>query len=201
MNPLIERLQEKLNSIEGEYKIELKELGAQFELLVDGVQILEFNPIDLDQNRINILTSKVIYQIGKAERIHARKCEVKKISKPEAETFFKENHWLGATSSKVNIGCFYVGELVAVCSFASPRKFDEEYRSGELVRFSNKNNKVVVGGLDKLIKWYAKNYPIDDVMTYVDKCWGNGEAFKNIGFVKKSSNNPMSYKYVLLLTK
>lgn len=201
MKPLIERLQDKLNSIECENKIEVIGNGSKIDVSVDDKLLVKFNKGELNQNHINILVSKVIYYIGLAERIYARKCKINKISKPVAEVFFKENHWLGATSSKVNIGCLYEGELVAVCSFAAPRNFQEDYRSGELVRFANKNGKVVVGGLDKLIKWYVKNYPVNDIMTYVDKSWGSGEAFENLGFIEKSSNNPLSHKYVLLMDK
>lgn len=201
MSSLIERLKEDLDKIESKNKIEIIEQNSQFILSVNGKYLVEFNGDELNENRVNILFSKVIYHLGMSERIHARKCKVKKITKPEAEKFFEENHWQGPTSSKVNIGCFYKDSLVAVCSFAAPRKFDEGYKSGELIRFANQNGKVVVGGLDKLIKWYVKNNPVDDVMTYVDKSWGSGDGFKNLGFVEKFSNNPLSYKYVLLLTK
>lgn len=196
MIELQKQIQKELEEIDGDNLFEVVKENNCLKISVNNKFLVEIQDELLTLEQFEILKSKVRYSLGQANRIHGRKCKLKKITKPEAENFFKENHWLGATSSKVNIGAFYNDELVAACSFAAPKKFREGYYSGELIRFANKNYTIVVGGLDKLIKWYVKNYPVNDVMTYVDKKWGSGEAFEQLGFNKKQSKTPFSYKYV-----
>jgi hypothetical protein len=55
-------------------------------------------------------------------------------------------------------------------------------QSGELIRFCNKLDYTVVGGLSKLLKHFITQYQVDDVMTYIDKDWSDGKSFIQLGF-------------------
>ena len=191
-------LEENLKEINKEASVVKTEPNLMLVKLGED-EVVRFSVDELTKERIEIIKSKVIYFTHSAMRIHARKCVVKKVDKPTASLFLSSNHWKGSALAKVNVGCFYQRSLVCLCSFATPRKFSEHYTSGELIRFANKNNFVVVGGLDKLLKWYIKNYPVQDIMTYVDKQWGNGSAFEKLGFKQVDSNQQRSFKYVLYI--
>lgn len=128
-----------------------------------------------------VVISKVQSIIGVSERIFARKTKVLKIDKPTCDAFLDENHIYGTTKAKHKIGLFYLSELVAVATFSAQRNLDVG-RSAELIRFCSKNGTTIVGGLDKLIKFYIKTYMPNHIMTYIDKDWGSGKSFLNLGF-------------------
>lgn len=138
---------------------------------------------DLWITKHKIIKSKIISILGKSERIYARNCNVKKINKPIAEKFLNENHLYGSTKMKYGMGLFYDNELIAASTYAAQRKFGD-IKSAEMLRFCNKNNITVIGGLSKLIKSYSEIYKPNNIMTYVDADWGGGEAFKKIGFTE-----------------
>lgn len=128
-----------------------------------------------------IVASKVVNKLRLSKRIHARKCEVKRIDKPTMEVFLDEHHVNGIAGAKHKFGLFLEDELVGLVSFASPRTIDGQ-RSAELVRYCVKSFHKIPGGLDKLLKHYCMEYPCDDIFTYVDLGWSEGSGFKKIGF-------------------
>ncbi|NPA44055.1 MAG: hypothetical protein GXO49_00820 [Chlorobi bacterium] len=143
--------------------------------------------------RPEVVKSKIISILKISERVFARKCKVEKITKPVADAFLEENHIYGTTKSKVKYGLFYEDVLVGVATFAGQRQFHDGSRSVELLRYCNKNGFTIVGGLDKLLKSYIKNYKPDAIMTYVDLNWGSGEAFIKLGFKQKEEKQPMLF--------
>ncbi len=140
-----------------------------------------------------IIKSKIKSILGISERIFARKCTVKKISKPEADIFLNTNHIYGTVNSKIKYGLFYKEKLYAVAVFASQRKFRDASRSGELLRFCSKNGYSVIGGLDKLLQAYIREYKPDTLMTYIDLEWGRGDAFLKLGFEKTDFIEPKTF--------
>ncbi len=128
-----------------------------------------------------VVASKVKALTGTSNRIFARKTKLRKIDKPTVDSFLEENHIYGTTKAKHKIGLFYESHLVAVATFSAQRNLAVG-RSSELIRFCSKNGTTIVGGLDKLLKYYIKEYRPDHIMTYVDKDWGSGRAFLNLGF-------------------
>lgn len=131
-----------------------------------------------------VLASKIIYQLGLNKRIHARKCEVARLDKPTMEHFLENYHMHGVAGAKHKFGLYYKDDLIALVSFATPRKMKGR-RSAELVRYCVKPYYAIPGGLDKLLNHYVCEYPCDDIFTYVDLAWSNGAGFKRIGFIKE----------------
>lgn len=139
-----------------------------------------------------VVISKIRALNGSSDRIFARKTKVKKIDKPTCDAFLEENHIYGTTKAKHKIGLFYQDELVATATFSAQRNLAIG-RSVELIRFCSKNGTTVVGGLDKLLKFYIKEYTPDHIMTYVDKDWGRGKAFLALGFELTAEKEPINY--------
>lgn len=140
----------------------------------------------------NIVSSKIKAKLGLSNRVFARKTEVKKITKPIADSFLNKHHIYGSTIAKHKLGLYYQEELIAVATFSMQRNLNVG-RSVELIRFCSKNDTIVVGGLDKLLKFYEKEYLPDHIMSYVDKDWGNGASFINLGFKITSERNPIEF--------
>jgi len=135
-------------------------------------------------------------QLKMNQKIFARKCEVKKVEKADAEIFFNQHHLLGATGSAYNLGLFYEGELVALASFSKGRKMNRlaaHERSFELIRFCNKTGLTVTGGLSRLLKSFFELKAAGDIMTYVDKQFSDGQSFMKAGFTLHSEKEAQQF--------
>ena len=135
-----------------------------------------------------IIQSRINAFFGKFNRIHGRKTRVVRIDKQIAHKFLNQNHLQGYVTSKLKYGLYCQDELVAVATFSAGRKMNdrqEEFRSFELIRFANKLNYRVIGGLTKLINAFVKLHHAGNIMTYVDAAWSTGENFEKLGFENK----------------
>lgn len=132
-------------------------------------------------------------------KIGARECEVKELTKKQYKKFVSENHIQGYTSSKICYGLVYNGEIVSIMSFGSLRKnlgqenVNDVY---ELIRFCNKLNTNVIGGASKLLKHFIDNYKPLKIISYADRRWSNGELYEKLGFTYKHSSKP-NYFYLV----
>lgn len=139
-------------------------------------------------NTPKIIASKIINELGLSKRIYARKCVIGSVSKSAMEDFLREHHIIGVAGAKHKIGLFLDEELVAIATFAAPRLIQGQ-RSAGLIRFCGKSFHSIPGGLNKLLVHYIKHHSCDDIFTYVNLEWGNGNGFKKVGFVDEGIQN------------
>ena len=143
------------------------------------------------------LKSRLCSLMGVTKRIHARQCLIKKITKAEARIFVDLNHTMGYAEANFNCGLFFKDELVAVACFSKGRRMNRlpaDKRSFELIRFCNKNFYTVVGGLSKLIRYFEETHSPGDIMTYIDRSWGEPNAYYALGFVLDKNAELMNNK-------
>lgn len=160
-----------------------------------------------------LVKSTLLARLGESHRIPARITQVEKIDKPAADDFLNAHHLNGACAARYRFGLFVPKKhfrflpphlsapgsdriLVAVAAFAAPKTFtkgERPYKSGELIRIAGLRGTTVVGGLSKLIGQFVKAYPVDDIMTYVDREWSSGEGFSKIGFSLVSESPPINF--------
>lgn len=129
--------------------------------------------------------SRIKSKLGLNSKIYARKTIVKKLNRSEAFDFLAQNHINDALKTKYNFGLMYNNEILAIACFGPIMHKKTEGKgdlSGELIRFCNKLDYTVVGGLSKLLKHFITQYQVDDVMTYIDKDWSDGKSFIQLGF-------------------
>ncbi|MCQ2163494.1 MAG: hypothetical protein MJY86_09505 [Bacteroidales bacterium] len=131
-------------------------------------------------------------------RIYARNCEVRRITKEAAEPFFAANHQLGYTRCRYLYGLFVsragtdalpVGTLVAAAGFSNPRKWvkdGQEVRSSEWVRYASLKGLGVDGGMGKTLKAFIEEVHPDDVMSYADASWSDGDVYRKLGFIEEA---------------
>ena len=198
-----ERSYEELNI----YKVRQAELRRSG---IHSVTIWE----DLWAKKGNIIKSRIGSLLGNLYRIPARLTKAVRIDKAIASNFLETNHLQGSVLSKYQFGLYLpkqyfrvlpadyqynVSEenlLVAVATFSRPRIFPragEQFRSYELIRFSNLLDMTVVGGLDKLLNAFKKDVNPDDIMTYVDLEWSDGKGYTKLGFEEISEKPPISF--------
>ena len=132
-------------------------------------------------------------------KIFARKCTIKNVPFNECKDFINDNHIQGFILSKIRYGLYYDNELVSVMTFGKQRinvngkKDDKCY---ELLRFCSKIGYNVIGGADKLFKYFIKFHKPETIISFADRRWSNGNLYNVLGFEKYNESEP-SYSYVI----
>ena len=137
----------------------------------------ENNIKDFIKNKIN--DKKYIF--------YGRKCEVKNITTLEYNEFCIKNHIQGKRGAKVKLGLFCKNELVQIMSFGVPR-FTDKYE-WELIRECTKYSCIVIGGEQKIFKYFLKNYSPKSIISYCDFSKFSGNSYLKLGFSLKIINN------------
>ena len=138
--------------------------------------------------------SRIHSMLGLNKRIHGRSTTVGKVSKADAALFLQQYHLQGSVNARYCYGLYFKEELVALATFSNKRRMKqrgENYSSAELIRFATKEGLTVVGGMSKLIKYYAKLYGPDDLMTYADRDWSLGNGYTSAGFKLVAVTDPI----------
>ena len=65
----------------------------------------------------------------------------------------------------------------------------------EITRFANKLNMTVVGGASKLFKHFLREHNPDQILTYADRRYSNGNLYKKLGFKLDGITQP-NYIYI-----
>ena len=131
------------------------------------------------------------------KKVFARKCIIKEVDNQISSTFLNENHIQGKINSKINIGLFFNDELVSLMTFTKPRLgIGVKYDGYELSRFCNKLNTIVIGGADKLLKFFIGKYSPKQIISYADRRWSQGDLYKKLNFEEIKINKP-NYWYIV----
>lgn len=142
----------------------------------------------------DIIKSIITNQLGlSTEKIYARKCIIKEISKKESVIFLKENHLQGNAISKYNFGLYYNNELVSLMTFCKLRKNLKQNNiegNFELLRFCNKLNTNVVGGASKLFQYFIKNYKPLKIISYANRDWSDGLLYIKLSMTPLPPTTP-----------
>ena len=146
-------------------------------------------------NKNEIVRGRLLVFMGQSrQRIFARKTTSHRINATTAMNFLEEHHLWGATRAKYYYGLFVGEELEAVATFSSRRKIlrdNRPHRSHELLRFCAKRNSNVVGGISKLLKIFTLQQKPDDIVTIIDRDWGDGSGWHSVGFETVCTCNPI----------
>eukprot|EP00559_Dactyliosolen_fragilissimus_P007374 CAMPEP_0184871048 /NCGR_PEP_ID=MMETSP0580-20130426/39697_1 /TAXON_ID=1118495 /ORGANISM="Dactyliosolen fragilissimus" /LENGTH=518 /DNA_ID=CAMNT_0027373491 /DNA_START=114 /DNA_END=1670 /DNA_ORIENTATION=+ len=175
---------------------------------------------DVWENKSDIVKNRLRAKVGifhPSYKLYARKTKVRRIDSITAQTFLQLHHLWGATNAKFNYG-LYINitkpsmtkskkknkcdeqineeeELVAVATFSSRRHVNRggsrPHRSHELIRYCSRCDGNVVGGISKLMSKFCEEHAPDDIVTCIDRDWGEGNAWKSIGFEKVAVMPPL----------
>jgi len=122
-----------------------------------------------------IIKSRLLNMLGKTkEKIYARKCIIKEVDNKTKKDFLEKNHIQGDSVDKIRLGLYHGDELVSIITFSKRRVAlggKDEKDSLELNRFCSKINTNVIGGFQKLLSHFIKNYEQKNITTYADCRW------------------------------
>lgn len=115
------------------------------------------------------------------EKLYARKCHIKNVLKSDLDKFLEDNHLQGTCRGQtIKLGLYYDDKLVQVMTFGKPR-YNKNYQY-ELLRLCTDNNYIVIGGSEKLFKYFIKNYNPESIISYCDISKFSGDVYTRIGF-------------------
>ncbi len=149
------------------------------------------------QIKKEITKSIILNKLGKSNRIFARNCKIIEITDNRlVRQFLEENHIQGFVGSKVKLGLYFNEELISLMTFGDLRKsLGQNSKNGhfELLRFCNKINTSIIGGVSKLFKYFINKYKPSEIISYSDNSRGNGNMYEKLGFDILSETVPNYY--------
>jgi len=153
-----------------------------------------------------IVKSRILNLLGCSEKIYARKTIIKEVTYKASKIFLEKNHLQGNCMSKIRIGLYFQKELVALMTFGKLRKNlgqTHHEKSFELLRFCNKINTTVVGGANKLFKYFISNFNPKQIISYADRSWtmnNNNNLYNRLNFKQVKVTLP-NYHYIVNKTR
>jgi len=137
--------------------------------------------------------------VAKAKVFYARNTEVREIPTYVAKNFCNKNHLQGYSGSRIKLGLFQDDCLLSVMTFSKPSisKGAKYYNEGsyELSRFCTKSGCRVIGAASKLLKFFIRNYSCENLFSYADRRWSDGNLYYSIGFSLSGISRP-NYWYI-----
>ena len=142
---------------------------------------------------LDLWLSMINNKLGLNKRIFARKCYIAELKSKDIINFLNDNHIQGYVQSSINLGLFYTDgvelpKLVSVMTFSKPR-FNKKYEY-ELIRFCSLKNTSVIGGANKLLKYFINKYNPKLIISYANRRFSNGSIYETLGFKKIGASSP-----------
>lgn len=142
--------------------------------------------------------NKIIFLIKDQDKIYARKCLIKEIDINIAKEFLNTYHIQNYVKSEIQLGLYHNNELISLMTFGKPR-YNKNYEV-ELLRYVTV--KKVVGGAEKLFRYYIDKYNPSSIISYCDESKFIGKLYEKLGFIYKGFTiskhwyNPKDKKHI-----
>ncbi len=137
---------------------------------------------------------KLINFLKPKQKIYARNCILKEITKNEIDSFLNKYHFQNTCNNQqIKLGLFYNNELIQVMSFGKPR-YNKNYE-WELLRLCTHCDYIIIGGSEKLFKYFINSYNPRSIISYCDNSKFTGNVYKRLGFKFKNLSAPRVHWY------
>ena len=180
---------------------------------IDFIRSAEGYPVIITEDRWNsqqsMTRARLLAHLQVFSQAFARNCEVRRIEKPQAEAFLRANHSYGPAACRYRYGLFLKrqtghlaadtlapGTLIAVATFSNARRWikgDREIRSYEWTRYASLPGLRVSGGMGKMLKSFIDEVGPDDIMSYADLEWSQGNVYQTLGFTLEGQKEPVLF--------
>lgn len=141
--------------------------------------------------------SRIRTRLGLGYRLAARKCRIVVPEAAEAARFLAESHAYGNARARYRLALEDGDGLAAVATFSAPRPMQRngvDVLSCEWVRYASRPGTVAVGGMGRLLAAFVRNFGPQEVMTYADLEWSDGEAYRQLGFRDAGFRGPVRFR-------
>ena len=161
-------LQKTLNALNNEYKC---------------LHIFDWDDID-----------KICYSLQPKTKLYGRQCKLQITSLDITKDFLNKYHFQNSCNGQtVCIGLFFKDELVQIMTFGNPR-YNKNYQ-WELLRLCTNPKYYIVGGAQKLFKYFKQNYNPKSIISYCDKSKFSGDIYSTLGFTLLNTSKPSKHWY------
>lgn len=180
----------------------------------------ERQPVIITEDRWNsdrtITGDRLLAHLEDFFPVYARNCEARRIDKAMAAEFLSHTHSYGDASCRYRYGLFLKrhtghiaeqvsstgcgikpGDMIAAATFSNARKWhkgDKVIRSYEWTRYASLPGIRVIGGMGKLLDLFIEDVSPDDIMSYADLEWSEGNAYAQLGFIMEGYKEPVCFK-------
>ena len=157
----------------------------------------------------NMTRSRILAHLKIFTQVYARNCEIRKIDKQTAAEFLEKHHSYGDAACKYRYGLYlkrhtghnaennkHINELIAVATFSNARKWvksDKIIRSYEWTRYASLPQLRISGGMGRLMKAFITDIHPDDIMSYADLEWSEGNVYEALGFSLEGKKSPVAF--------
>lgn len=144
------------------------------------------------RNKLKHILSNKLYG-DRVTKIYARECIIKEVDTQTTKEFLTKYHLQNYATSSVNLALVHKNEIVGIMTFNKPRFNNNcEY---EMVRLSYKHDIIIIGGTEKLFKYFITKYNPISIISYCDIAKFSGEVYVKLGFKLVEITKP-NYKWV-----
>ena len=137
-------------------------------------------------------TDKVLNLLKHRDTVYARNCEVRLVDTLECNQYLMAYHLQGKCNNQtIRLGLYHDNQLVSLMTFGVAR-YNKKYEY-ELLRYCASHN--VVGGVEKLFKYFVVNYKPSSIVSYCDTSKFSGKVYDILGFTLDTINSPSCHWY------
>lgn len=135
---------------------------------------------------------KIKYIFQDKSVIYARNLNIKEVSVNEANEFLNKYHLQNmCRGQSVRYGLYKDNELIEIMTFGKPR-YNKNYE-WELMRLCTHKDYKIVGGAEKLFKYFVKNYMPKSIISYCDLSKFSGDIYIKLKFKRIGKISPSKH--------
>lgn len=135
---------------------------------------------------------KILYLLKDRDTVYARKCTVREVDYRVTNEYLSTYHLQGTCKGQnIRLGLYCNNQLVSLMTFGVAR-YNKKYEY-ELLRYCASHN--VVGGAEKLFKYFVDNYKPNSIVSYCDTSKFSGKVYDLLGFKYVKTNSPRKHWY------
>lgn len=124
---------------------------------------------------------KIVDMLRPKQVKYARQLDVVELSHDKVSKFLKDNHLQGDCKGQSVCLCLVDGDqIIQVMTFGRPR-YTSKYEY-ELLRLCTDSMYRVVGGSEKLFKYFIRNFYPESILSYCDRSKFRGDVYERLGF-------------------
>lgn len=132
---------------------------------------------------------KIINLLLPKEKIYARDCKIKEVSKRDTDNFLNLYHLQDTCKGQnYRYGLYYNDKLIELMTFGKPR-YNKNYEY-ELLRLCSHKDYKVVGGSKRLFKQFLRQQNPTNIISYCDNSKFSGEVYGALGMTLINQTKP-----------
>lgn len=137
-----------------------------------------------------LVKQKILSILGKNQtyKVYARNTKIVNIDTKIKTDFFNKYHIQGNGPGSINIGLEYNDELVACMSFI-------QQKNGIFILNRYATSAQILGGFSKLLSFFKQKYEWNEIISFADLRWSQGNVYETNGFTLDKILPP-DYYYV-----